>query len=80
MQEKALTHHESGTVPWNPVREKKQECGPNCEEKKMVLAKTKVLKKMRPCSRTVCLSYVLTFSSAWPQSLTLLSYDPPASR
>ena len=39
----SLTHQESGTLPWNPVREKKQECGPNWVEKKMVLANTNVL-------------------------------------
>ena len=41
------THQESGTAPWKPVFEKKQEWGPNWLAKKMELAKTKVLKKTR---------------------------------
>ena len=39
-------------MPWKPVREKKQEWRPNWEEKKIVFANTKVLKKIRPCSST----------------------------
>jgi hypothetical protein len=49
------THQESGTAPWKPVFEKKQEWGPNWLEKKMELAKTKVLKKTR---------YLITGSSS----------------